>query len=86
MILQVIESHIEDYDTQEVACTLLGCLSQNMYREEGALLLTTHPLSLLAAFQKVLYCFRDCQKEDYKLHKMVCKQLASLDNGSKSNS
>ena len=47
---------------------------------------TSEDLMFCSRCKKVLYCNRDCQKEDYKLHKMVCKQLASLDNGSKSNS
>lgn len=33
--------------------------------------------------QKVLYCSKDCQREDHKLHRGICKQMASRGSNSR---
>ena len=45
-----------------------------------ACLASTEDLMHCSRCMKVFYCNRKCQKEDYKLHKKLCKQMASRAN------
>jgi hypothetical protein len=44
---------------------------------------TAEPLMKCSRCSRAMYCNRDCQREDYNVHKKMCKQLAALGNGNK---
>ena len=44
--------------------------------------LTTGSLKTCSGCKKVYYCSRDCQGEDWKAHKLVCKKISEIGKNS----
>lgn len=69
--------HMDDANIQECAHELLESIEgvEDMDRCHRCHA-TSDDLMQCGRCKKVLYCSRDCQREGYKLHKKICKQMA----------
>jgi ABC-type dipeptide/oligopeptide/nickel transport system ATPase component len=82
---QIIESaktqHVNDGDVQQFTFELLECIDgvDNADRCHNCHT-TSGDVRKRSRCKKVVYCSREYQKEDYKLHKKMCVQIASFSN------
>ena len=80
---QIFESamtqHVNDGDVQKFAFELLECIDgvDNADRCHNCHT-TSGDVRKRSRCKKVVYCSRECQKEDYKLHKKICVQIPSF--------